>query len=101
MNLIDLNPQWLTNNLFIFLCPHCKKTYLSCKNTTMDVSDQMILAEKHGLKPFGPDYEFIPCNKNTNWKIDRKDFNFINITPSIDASLSGHWHGFIRNGQII
>ncbi len=27
-------------------------------------------------------------------------FETMTITPSIDASASGHWHGFITNGEI-
>jgi len=28
------------------------------------------------------------------------DFNTLTVTPSIDASASGNWHGHITNGEI-
>lgn len=28
-------------------------------------------------------------------------FENVTLTPSIDASSSGHWHGFVKNGEII
>jgi hypothetical protein len=28
------------------------------------------------------------------------DFESLTLTPSVDASASGHWHGFITNGQV-
>lgn len=35
------------------------------------------------------------------WNLQgQEDFETLTLTPSIDASASGHWHGYIRNGQI-
>jgi hypothetical protein len=34
------------------------------------------------------------------WNISTKDFETVTVTPSIDASKSGNWHGFIVNGEI-
>jgi hypothetical protein len=42
----------------------------------------------------------VPPKPEFAWSIDRPDFETMNVTPSIDASASGHWHGFIRNGEI-
>lgn len=34
------------------------------------------------------------------WTAIGEDLDNVTITPSIDASKAGHWHGFITNGQI-
>jgi len=31
--------------------------------------------------------------------VSRSDFGAISVTPSLDASASGHWHGMITNGE--
>lgn len=31
--------------------------------------------------------------------LGQDDFETLTLTPSIDASASGHWHGFITNGE--
>jgi Family of unknown function (DUF6527) len=34
------------------------------------------------------------------WKRNGETFADLTLAPSIDASKSGHWHGFITNGEI-
>lgn len=34
------------------------------------------------------------------WTFEGNDFSTLTVTPSIDASASGNWHGFITNGRI-
>ena len=34
------------------------------------------------------------------WHMSGNDFSDMSITPSIDASISGHWHGFITGGEV-
>lgn len=61
-------------------------------------------------KEFGPDWNImvVPCKPETAWSIsgtipNRPDAAFIDdvtVTPSIDASASGHWHGHITDGEI-
>jgi hypothetical protein len=29
------------------------------------------------------------------------DFERMTVTPSVDASQAGHWHGFINYGHIV
>lgn len=33
------------------------------------------------------------------WQREGETFETMTITPSVDASASGHWHGFVRNGE--
>jgi hypothetical protein len=34
------------------------------------------------------------------WHREEEDFEKISLSPSVDASASGHWHGFVTNGAI-
>lgn len=34
------------------------------------------------------------------WQRTGDTFETLSLTPSIDASAHGHWHGFITNGEI-
>lgn len=83
--------------MLAFLCPHCNKDYLCVKNVVMSERDQHELYEK----VFGEwwNLEVVPCNPNFCWSISG-DFSNMTITPSVDASKSGHWHGFITNGEV-
>jgi hypothetical protein len=42
----------------------------------------------------------VPCRDDMAWVISSQDFATMSVTPSLDASASGHWHGFITNGEI-
>jgi hypothetical protein len=35
------------------------------------------------------------------WQREGDTFETLTLTPSVDASHFGHWHGFIRNGEIV
>lgn len=105
MKIIELEPRWIHPNLFVFLCPHCKKDLLTCKNIVMSDQEQYDLYEKE----FGPDWNtlVVPCKPSFCWSISvtvPADPNAafvenVTVTPSIDASASGHWHGSITNGE--
>ena len=105
MRLTELDPRWIHPNVFAFLCPHCRKFYLICKNVEMKKSEQYELFEKE----FGPDWNerVVPAKPEMAWTITGTvppgNAAFIQdctVTPSIDASASGHWHGFITAGEI-
>lgn len=34
-----------------------------------------------------------------HWKREGDAFDTLSLTPSVDASKSGHWHGYITNGE--
>jgi hypothetical protein len=101
MRLTELSPQWLdeAQTLFVFLCPHCRVEYLSCKNVVMLAKEQRLLFEK----AFGPDENLMVVGSEPDcaWQMSSKDFENMSITPLLDASKSGHWHGHITNGEIV
>ncbi len=100
MRLTELNPRWVHPNILAFDCPCCKKVILTCKDIEMGVCDQMDIFVKHFGE--GNGLTIVPCKKEQSWKIEnRDDFNTLTAAPSLDASAAGHWHGFIRNGEII
>ena len=99
MKLSELEPQWLSENMFAFLCPHCSGIWLTCKNAVMEHKVQRDLAAAAGLEA-GPPYMIVLSAKNTTWTWNTLNFEIMSVTPSIDASASGHWHGFITQGKI-
>lgn len=34
------------------------------------------------------------------WHREGESFENLTLSPSVDASEFGHWHGFIRNGEV-
>lgn len=92
--LIDFKPIFLSKNVLAFLCPHCRKVFLTCKNIQLSMSEQYDLYNaKLGEL-------WIPCRSEFAWQFSSEDLATISITPSIDASSSGHWHGNVTNGRI-
>lgn len=43
----------------------------------------------------------ILCKPDCAWTIDSQDFETLTVTPSVDASAAGHWHGFLTAGQVV
>lgn len=39
-------------------------------------------------------------NKGLRWARTGETFETLSLSPSVDASSSGHWHGFIGNGAV-
>jgi len=107
MKLSELSPRWIHPNVFVFRCPHCPDSgvLLMCKNIEMDLRDQMELI----FKEFGTHGQLVvPDKAEMAWTITGRIpsdphqafADDITVTPSLDASKSGHWHGFITNGEI-
>jgi hypothetical protein len=107
MKLTDLDPRWFDAFYwdgdqrlhgragFTMLCPHCQKERLAVTMRKLKMGDQMrALSEAHP----GNGGEIVPGGYV--WQGDiNGDFSTLTITPSVDASNSGHWHGFITNGE--
>ena len=98
MRLLDLEPEWLSPNVFIFRNPTGGDVWLTCKNVVMSRREQSRLIFEENTKYAGK--SVVLCKKDVAWKFSGKDFSTLTVTPSIDASASGNWHGFITNGEI-
>lgn len=102
MRLDELEPYWVHPHIFVFRCPHCRvkfpgrEEWLSCKRVVMSLSMQADLFECFGLERYRP----VACRAEMAWGFNSNDFATMSVTPSLDASASGHWHGYITNGLI-
>lgn len=97
MRLAELQPRWIHPNVFIFVCPCCRNMLLSCKNAVMSSHEQYELFESLGG---WRSRHIVPCNRNHAWTITGT-LPEITVTPSLDASAAGHWHGHITAGEIL
>lgn len=93
MRLTDLDPNWATSvdgrtgMGVVFQCP-CKPdcgTHLGVWFANPIDGGEAASAE---------------CSPKPRWKRMGETFETLTLTPSIDASSSGHWHGFITNGEV-
>ena len=122
MRLLDCVPRWLdidgTRVGIVLLCPHCiaekrpKPTPLSCffipteRIAGPDYHESQYALFEKMLPGFGPEYagievhDFIACKRGFAWTRTGDDFASMSVTPSLDASASGHWHGYITGGEI-
>lgn len=116
MKLTDLEPHIiLKDNTPIgitFKCPHCiinnieNYAWLTCFHQKTDSVSRpfgQYYCIREALKNV-PNIDYsniVPCRKDFAWTFSSNDFATLSITPSLDASASGHWHGFITNGEIV
>ena len=95
MQLTDLDPRWIGDGIggarigLSFDCPHCRTQRLAVPFHSSAIEylvDGVTVAR-------GWDVGHI-------WDMTGSSFEDLTLTPSVDASSSGHWHGFITNGEI-
>lgn len=110
MRLLDLDPQWIVENGrrvgFTFVSPKGtsggkRVERQSCFADPPAIRTQLEMFEQlHGENAIVQ-----PCNPRAKWNIaggiDAADFASISVTPSLDGSAGGLWHGYITNGQIV
>ena len=108
MQLIDLDPNWLIHENkrvgFTFISPKDTKYRQSCFTVKGFKTRQQW--EIFGIDADGfPIQDIQGCNSECVWQIqggiDNANFETLSVTPSIDESAGGLWHGFITNGQIV
>lgn len=116
VRLTDLDPRWWADpgrsgQGMTFMCPHCQTVRLGIAFTnpldggaphpvTLDDKLRFVHGEEWSDKPGDVAICDVPPGKAC-WTRTGKAFDALTITPSVDASASGHWHGFITNGQIV
>jgi hypothetical protein len=105
MRLLDLDPQWIMRDGkrigFTFVCPTNAAFRQSCFPDPPKVSEQCDLFDAmHGEHTMVQ-----PCGPNKRWRIaggiESASFETMTVSPSLDGSPGGLWHGFITNGQIV
>jgi hypothetical protein len=100
MRLIELSPKWLIKDGkrvgFTFVSPTNPQWRQSCFENPPPRREQWEL--------FGDD-DVQGCNPQAHWivhgGIDAASFETMTVTPSLDGSAGGLWHGFITNGEIV
>lgn len=116
MKLTELEPQWMEHDGrrigFVFISP-CQRTREDGSNsptpyrlTCMAEPTKMVVQREVAERMFGDDdYTIVPCKQEIGWSvaggIEHATFESLSVTPSIDGSASGHWHGFITNGDVV
>ena len=108
MRLSELKPLWLERDgqrvglTFMSPCGHGDR--LTCFTEPTPFKEQVKLM--HAAMMTTPEDEnywpidWVPSNKNAKWELSNLDnFETLTVTPSIDASASGNWHGFVRDGN--
>jgi len=97
LKLTELDPRKLTRNDELlglaFLCPCCRKEYLTFFLQPTSYKDQKSLVEAeigNGL--------WVPCAADYNWSAaNEDDLSRITVRPSI--GIDGHWRGVITDGK--
>lgn len=101
MRLTELEPRWLTSDVFSFKCPHCREVTLLCKRIPLSFREQVKLVNSVPEDEDDWPIDFVPMKESFSWIFTPGcPFDVLTVSPSIDASASGHWHGFITNGEI-
>lgn len=91
MRLTDLDPNFWTAEAgragqgITFLCPCCLTQHLGV----------WFANPVDGGPPAPPELSPAP-----RWQRSGDTLETLTLSPSIDASASGHWHGFIVDGEI-
>lgn len=95
MKLTDLNPRWFVLEDggprvgLTFDCPHCRSVRIGVTfhhRGQEAIEDEYIHAHHPGPEPI--------------WTEDGEGFENLTLSPSVDASAPGHWHGLVTNGQV-
>ena len=122
MRLVDLHPVWWApagrkGVAIIFDCPHCVATgkvheghqdcpsgphRLCCSlNPPLD-GGAPIICDHNGVFAMGLKESLMPwcIGCSVAWTRNGDTFENLSLSPSVDASAAGHWHGFVQNGNI-
>lgn len=109
MRLVDLDPRWASDADIVvggvsrhfdgrhgmavsFECPHCVQR----ERTTGDKRVQRLAVW------FANPIDGLPPTDDAThlWQRTGDTFDTLTLSPSIDASSDGHWHGHIEDGAI-
>lgn len=96
MKLSDLDPHWYALEEggprvgLTFLCPHCRIQRIG------------VTFHHRGREAIEDAYIHARASAGELiWTEDGEDFNNLSLTPSVDVSAAGHWHGFVTGGEVV
>jgi Family of unknown function (DUF6527) len=122
VRLADLDPRWVVDADIViggvsrhyegrtgmgitFACPHCV-AQLSPEVQALVAITEAELPREAAITFLGVWFanpiDGGPATDDAEYRWHREGatFDTLTLSPSIDASKSGHWHGFITNGEI-
>lgn len=95
MRFAELDPHWFVLESggqrcgLTFDCPHCKTTRLA------------VAFHRSGFEAIDDEYIRAHSQETQHiWTESGADFESLTLSPSVDASAAGHWHGFVTNGEV-
>lgn len=112
MRLTDLDPRWLIKEGrrvgFIFLSPtrgsgpvHYRQTCFFEKTPFREQCELVWAAMADQAEEDREFWNWQPCKQDFAWALHGEaDFASLTVTPSLDGSAGGLWHGFVTNGEI-
>ncbi len=84
----DLDPGWETIDGrvvgVLFQCPHCRGQHVLC----------YFANPPDGGPPIDPSVD----PGIFRWRRTGTTFDDLTLSPSVDGSRNGHWHGWLENG---
>lgn len=116
MRLIDLDPRWLLKDGqrvgFIFKSPIGQQGPVwwrqTCFFAPTPFREQIKLVHAAMSVPMdddgldGPFGDGQPCKSDCGWTPQGPiEFETMTVTPSLDGSAGGLWHGHVTNGEIV
>lgn len=100
MRIIDLDPKWLVRDGkrvgFTFVSPTDPKWRQSCFVVAIPSREQWDIFGEDDVQGCKPTFAW-----NVAGGIERASFETMTVTPSLDGSKGGLWHGHITNGKIV
>lgn len=106
MKLLELEPQWIERDGrrigFMFKSPANPKFWQTCYEVPPPRREQWAL---HRAILGEEAHHYVQgCNPDARWSIsptiDQAEFATLSVTPSLDGSAGGLWHGYITDGEI-
>lgn len=107
MKLTELSPRWFDvsgvgtdKDGISFLCPHCLKRRLGVQfANSIGGEEKPPMTQKEKMKHIH-ELRTFDIGMSTVWQRTGDTFENLTLFPSIDCSNSGHWHGWITNGEV-
>lgn len=106
MRLTELDPKWMVLRQggdvvgITFRCPHCpagergETTFLGVMFAALIDRDGLDVEERDW-----PTY-MAQHPERHYWQRSGETFEVLTLSPSVDCSSVGHWHGFIQAGEV-
>jgi hypothetical protein len=98
VKLTDLEPRWVGADGqkfgLTFDCPHCRveRIGVAFHHAGHELMEDAVI---HARCPNATGDSF----GGHIWTVTGDTFESLTLTPSVDASRAGHWHGFVTNGE--